>query len=52
MLVRKANREDSDRTAPSKQSDLGLTCLPRLLRQATTVRNFETFTSRVFEHFL
>ena len=27
-----------------KQSDLGLPCLSRLLWQATTVRNFRTFT--------
>ena len=34
-LVRIANREDPD---------LGLTCLSRLLRKATFVRNFRTFT--------
>ena len=31
LLVKKANREDPDQTASSKQSDLGLPCLSRLL---------------------
>ena len=46
MLVRKADREDPDQ----KQYDLGLDCLSRLLRQATTVLNFRTFTVTVPIH--
>ena len=43
MLVRKANGKDPDQLL-QKQSDLGMSCLLRLLRQAPTVRNFRTFT--------
>ena len=39
MFVRIANRED-----PDQQSDLGLPCLSRPFGQATSVRNFRTFT--------
>ena len=40
ILVRMASREDLDQTA----SDLGLHCLSRPFLQATSVRNFRTFT--------
>ena len=43
ILVRKANRENSDQTA-SLESDLGLHCLSRPFLQATGVWNFRTFT--------
>ena len=40
-----ANREDPDQTASEeKQSDLDLHCLSRHFGQATSVRNFRTFT--------
>ena len=45
MLVRKANKQDLIRLLLSKQSDLGLPCLSRLLWQATTVGNFRKFTA-------
>ena len=32
------------RLLPQKQSDLGLCCLSRPIRQTTSVRNFRTFT--------
>ena len=41
MLARIANREDPDQTASSA---LGLPCLSRPFWQATSVRNFRTFT--------
>ena len=41
MLFRIANREDPDQTA---SSDLGLHCLSSSFWQATSVRNFRTFT--------
>ena len=44
ILVRIANREDSDQTA---SSDLGLPCLSRPFWQATLVRDFRTFTANV-----
>ena len=46
MLVRITNREDPDQTA---SSDLGLPCLSRPFWQATSVRNFRTFTASFFE---
>ena len=45
MLVQIANREDPDRLLLQKQSDLGLRCLSSPLWQATSVRNFRTFTN-------
>ena len=43
MHVRIASREGPDQTDSQKQSDLGLSCLSRLLWQATTIQNFRTF---------
>ena len=40
MLVRIANREDSDQTASSDQSDLGLLCLSRPFLQVTGIMKF------------
>ena len=48
MLVRIANREYSDQTASSDQSDLGLHCMLGLFWQATSVRNFRTSTIVIF----
>ena len=45
MHVRIANRKDPDQ---KKQSDLGLCCLSRPFRQATSVQNFRTFTIIIF----
>ena len=42
--VRIGNRVDPDWAASQKQSDLSLHCLPRLIFQATSVRNFRTLT--------
>ena len=47
MNIRIVNSADPDQTASSllqKQSDLGLYCLFWLFWQATSVRNFNTFT--------
>ena len=44
MCVRIANREDPDQTDFQKQSVLCLPCLFTLFWQATSVRNFRTFT--------
>ena len=45
MDVEIANREHPDQSASEqKQSDLGLPCLSRPFWQATSVRNFRTFT--------
>ena len=44
ILVRIANREDSDQTA---SSNLGLPCLSRPFWQATLVPDFRTFTANV-----
>ena len=43
MLVRIANREDSDQTA-SSEADLGLHCLSRHFLEVTSAQNFRTFT--------
>ena len=43
MLIRKANREDSDNTG-SEQFNPGLCCLFRPFWQATSFQNFRTFT--------
>ena len=45
MLFRMANMEDPDQTA---SLDLGLLCLSRPLWQASSVRNFRTFTAFLF----
>ena len=42
MLVRIANRDDTDQTAAL--SDLGLPCLYRPFWKATSVQNLRTFT--------
>ena len=45
MLVSRANCEEPDQnTSLKKQSDLGLGCLSMPICQATSVRNFITFT--------
>ena len=46
MFVRIANWEDPDQTASKKQSNLHLGCLSSSFGQATSVRNFRTFTVR------
>ena len=50
MLVRITNRKDHDQTAQTASgeavSDLGLHCLSRPFRQATSDRDFRTFTVR------
>ena len=43
LLVRIANREDTDQTVFQKQSNVGLHCLSRSFYQATSVQNFRTF---------
>ena len=55
MLARIANREDPDQTASfrlllKKQSDQGLHCLSRPFKQATSVRNFKTFTIALLQN--
>ena len=49
FLVRVAIREDPIRLLLQKQSDLGLSYLPRPLRQVASVRNFRTFTICMFD---
>ena len=44
MLVRIANRKDPDQTASEEAVWSGLHCLSRHFWQATSVRNFRTFT--------
>ena len=44
MFVRIANREDPDQTASSEAVRSGLHCLSRPSWQATSIRNFRTFT--------